>query len=97
MNTFESSLEALFKTYMENLILDTFGFMPKVTVVQQVYNVYNITLDGDDTERRMMMGKGAANFQILKGMVRLFARKNQAYAFLFIAHHESYTPHTQNY
>ena len=71
-------IEKLFYDYMDTLIENTFGFNAEITVTLVADNVY-IHLDGDVEKRSFLMGKEGRNLEAMRGVSRLFARRNHMY------------------
>jgi len=71
-------IEKLFHEYMDTLIDNTFGFTAEITVTKVADNIY-ILLDGDVEKRSFMMGKEGRNLEAMRGVARLFARRNHMY------------------
>jgi hypothetical protein len=84
-------MEEQFKKYTHDLIFLTFGFEPLISVTEVPGSVIQITLDGTEHERQQMMGRGAANFQALKLLLRCFARRNGFFSYLYIKHPDGLT------
>jgi predicted RNA-binding protein Jag len=77
-------MKTKFEDYVTTIISATFGFTPKVEILELPNLVIQCTLDGSDVERAEMMGKEAKNFQALKMLLRCFARRNGRFSFLYI-------------
>lgn len=76
-------MKEIIRKYIINLISSTFGFIPIIEVVEEM-NVFTIELDGSAHERSMMMGKMAQNFRSIKNLIKIFAKRNNIEAFIYI-------------
>lgn len=74
----------IFERYITKVIENTFGFTPKVRILMPNEGVIKVFLDGNESERKQMMGHHAQNFKALKQLLICFGRKHNIYAFLFI-------------
>jgi len=77
-------LEREFKAYIEQICSLTFGFVPKTEVNFPTDGTVQVILDGSPVERSSLMGKDARNFQALKMLLRIFARKRNLFSYLYI-------------
>lgn len=64
------------KTFIESIVFLIFGFTPIVSCFENKDNAMIVTLDGNDIEKRMLMGKMAQNLKALKMMIRIYGRRN---------------------
>ena len=77
-------MKDLFENYIRTMVELTFDFTPTIITDFSKEGVVSITLDGSPVEKMEMMGNGAINFQSLKQLLRVFARRNNIVSYLYI-------------
>ncbi len=76
--------EKQFHDYLEVLLGSTFGFVPQINVSMPSAQTVQIMVDGTDEQRRMIMGREGKNLTALKMVIRIFARRRNCYAYIYI-------------
>lgn len=84
-----------FSNYVEQIIERTFGFVPLVQVEETENGMINVILDGSPLERSVMMGRDARNFQLIKGFLRIFARRQGYFSYLHIVPSDAHQANTR--
>ena len=88
-------MSEIFTKYITDIIFMTFGFKPLVRVDTPNDGVYKVYLDGNEEQRKQMMGYHAQNFHALKQMLICFSKKYNVYVFLYLEFNEVNHPHNQ--
>lgn len=77
-------IKEIFQDYIKDIVQMTFGFEPQVRIETPTGNVVRIFLDGDEGQRKQMMGYHATTFNALKQILRCFSKHHKVYVFLFL-------------
>lgn len=77
-------MKAEFENYITSIISSTFGFVPKVEVIELPNKMMNIIVDGSPMQRAEIMGREAKNFQSIKMLLRAFSRKRGYYSYFYL-------------
>ncbi len=73
-----------FEQYSSQLVLITLGFKPVVRVEEMSSVSVRIFLDGNEVERKMMMGRHGKNLAAMRKMLDIFSRQQNASGTLYI-------------
>lgn len=89
-------MESILKEYIGNLIYITLGFDPIVIVEKYNEGVFNVSLNGDEVQRKRMMGKQAQNLIAFNNVSRVFARQHNIYINIHVERPDTHadTTHT---
>lgn len=73
-----------FEAYIKEIITLTFGFTPTVQIDFPTKGMVQVTLDGTPVQRSQLMGNDSLNFQNIKMLLRIFARRNGYFSKLYV-------------
>ena len=79
-----NEIEQILGDYLNNIIYITFGFNPIIETEMLEDRKVKIVLDGEDSHRALMMGKGAENLHAIKAMVRIYSKRYGYQVHLYI-------------
>jgi hypothetical protein len=80
------------ETYLRILVETTYGFTPVLDITERPDKMIRVLFGGNPFERSMLMGKEARNFQALKHLLRIFARRHGYFCELYVRSANDYVP-----
>lgn len=80
--------------YICYLIELTFGFTPKIEVIERVEGLVNLSVDGTKDEKKQMMGLQANTFHAIKRLCKVFAKNHGFDIYFYIKNEKDFTDFT---
>lgn len=77
-------MKEIFEKYITNIVELTFGFTPKVRIELWGDEMIKVFLDGNEFQRRQMMGYNAYNLRAMKQLLVIFSMRHKIFVSLNI-------------